>query len=119
MGLSPDLSPKSRPPHKRFGRCDCFFFAKAPELGNAYAVYLRVTVWQSEDEVQVPPSALSRQCDGWAVFSVEKRCARLKIGERNDEVAEVVSGPEPGMLVICHPSDAVPEGVRVEDAVRQ
>lgn len=94
------------------------FFAKAPGRGDGYALSPRVAVWQSEDEVQVPPSALSRQGDDWAVFSVEDGRARLETGERNDEVAEVVSGLKPGMLVIRHPSDDMPEGVRVEDAVR-
>jgi len=85
-------------------------------LGDAYRVEVRIVAWHGEDVVSVPTSSLFRHADGWAVFAVRGRKARLtpvEIGHRNGLSAQVVDGLEVGDVVIAHPSDAVSDGVRV------
>ncbi len=85
-------------------------------LGDAYRVETRTVVWQQDDVVHVPASALFRHGDGWAVFRLDGDRARLvpvQVGRRNGLQAQVLSGLEPGDEVVSHPSDDVGDGVRV------
>lgn len=85
-------------------------------LGHDYRVVVHVTTWSAEDALTVPVSGLFRRGDDWAVFAVEKGRARttlVKIGHRNNRVAEVLAGLAPGTQVVVHPSDRVADGRRV------
>jgi HlyD family secretion protein len=87
-------------------------------LGHDFRVFARITVWQSDDTLTVPLSALFRHGQDWAVFKVEDGQARLvkvEIGERNTERAQLLSGLAEGDRVIVHPSDRVSDGVSVEE----
>lgn len=86
-------------------------------LGHDFRVFVRITVWSSNDVVTVPLGALFRQGNNWAVFTIAEGKARLtqiEIGERNAKVAAVIGGLEPGDEVILHPSDRVVDGVSIE-----
>jgi len=85
-------------------------------LGHGYRVEPRIVLWESDDVLRVPLSALFRHEQRWAVFVVESGRARLRpveIGQGNGLEAEVVSGLEPGERVIAHPGDRVAPGARV------
>lgn len=85
-------------------------------LGDGYRVEASFMVWEGQDILQVPASALFRQGEGWAVFAVEGGRARLKevvVGHRNGLMAEVISGLAEGEQVITHPDDTVKDGIRV------
>lgn len=89
-----------------------------PNLGHDFRVFVRITVWSSEDSVRVPLSALFRDGQEWAVFEVKDGTAqvkRIKIGHRNTQMAEVLEGLEPGARVILHPSDRVSDGASVDE----
>ena len=82
-------------------------------LGDGYRVEASFILWESEDALQTPSSALFRHEDGWAVFVVEEGIARrrvVEIGQRNGLAAEVLSGVSEGEAVITHPDDTVEEG---------
>lgn len=102
-------------------------------LGDGFRVEVEVVVWRDDDVVRVPTSALFRHGDdggetGWAVFAVESgsgpvaepveegtaRLVPVEIGHRNGLVAEVLSGLEPGTLVVVHPSEKIEDGAEVE-----
>ena len=86
-------------------------------LGDGYRVEARFIVWEREDALTVPASALFRRDDGWAVFVVEDGRARLRtirLGPGSGLLTEVVEGLSAGDAVIVHPGDAVEDGVRVE-----
>jgi len=86
-------------------------------LGDGYRVEARFIVWEREDALTVPASALFRRDDGWAVFVVEDGRARLRtvrLGPGSGLLTEVVEGLSAGDRVIVHPDDAVDDGVRVE-----
>ncbi|MAM61482.1 HlyD family efflux transporter periplasmic adaptor subunit [Maritimibacter sp. UBA3975] len=90
---------------------------EVPPLGHNFRVYARIVEWSADNALQVPISALFREGDDWAVFTVEEGAARLtpvEIGRRNADVAELRSGLEAGDTVITHPSDRVSDGTLVE-----
>jgi len=88
------------------------------QLGHDFRVFVRVTVWKSDNVLRVPLSALFRSGDDWAVFKFEDDRAVLtpvKIGQRNNKHAEIIDGLEVRDRVILHPSDRVVDGVGVEE----
>ncbi len=90
--------------------------ADRPRLGHDYRVFTRIAAWSSEGVLRVPVGALFRSGTDWAVYRIETgiaRVARIEIGHRNGELAEVIAGLAPGDRVILHPSDLVADGVRV------
>jgi len=85
-------------------------------LGHDYRVTVHVTVWTSDNVLTVPVGALFRKGNDWAVYSVKggrARTAVVKIGHRNAQVAEVLSGLGAADRVVLHPSDRVREGSAV------
>ncbi|ANM30411.1 hypothetical protein ABI59_13775 [Acidobacteria bacterium Mor1] len=87
-------------------------------LGDGYRVEAVFIVWEGEDILQVPTSALFRQGDDWAVFAVEGGRAEIRvveIGRRSGLATEIVSGLEPGETVLSHPTDQIEEGVRIRE----
>lgn len=86
------------------------------QLGHEFRVNVHVTIWSADNVLTVPVSALFRKGDDWAVFAVRDGRARttiVKIGQRNNRVAEVLSGLSAGDQVVMHPSDRVSDGVAV------
>lgn len=86
-------------------------------LGDGYRVEVRVVMWQGNDVVKVPGSALFRQGNGWAVFRVRDRRAELRtveVGHRGELEAEIRSGVSPGDTVIVHPSEDLKPGAKLK-----
>lgn len=86
-------------------------------LGDGYRVEVRILIWEKDDLLKVPTSALFRRGEQWAVFAIEdgKAAERiLQIGQRNGLEAEVLGGLEAGDRVVMHPGDQVDNGVAVE-----
>ncbi|MCC6533823.1 MAG: HlyD family efflux transporter periplasmic adaptor subunit [Burkholderiales bacterium] len=91
--------------------------AEALALGDGYRVDARIVVHRSEAATLVPSGALFRDGDGFAVFVVEAGVARKRavgVPRRNDRVALVVQGLQPGERVIVFPGDTVRDGVRIQ-----
>ena len=91
-------------------------YEKWERLGHGYRVDVRIVLWQDDDALQVPLSALFRHEDEWAVFAVRGGTAQItqvQVGHMNTSSAEVLGGLDEGQMVILHPSDRVLDGVRV------
>lgn len=87
-------------------------------LGHDYRVVVHVTVWNAENALTVPVSALFRKGDDWAVFAVKNGRARMtvvKVGQRNSRMAEVTSGLSAGDQVVLHPSDRIADRVAISE----
>jgi HlyD family secretion protein len=85
-------------------------------LGPGYRVLARFIVWEAADALRVPTAALFRHEDDWAVFVVEGRRAGLRpvaIGQEAGLITQVMSGLDPGDVVIVHPGNNVEDGTRV------
>jgi HlyD family secretion protein len=86
-------------------------------LGDGYRVEARISVWEGEDVLRVPASAVFRSGEAWAAFVVEEDTAVVRLvelGETNGLETEVLSGLEEGESVIAYPSDSVRDGVSVK-----
>jgi HlyD family secretion protein len=92
-------------------------FVDSPEkLADAYRVEAQVVIWQSNNLLKVPSSALSRVGQEWIVFRVQNGRARrtvLQLGHRGASETEVLEGMKAGDIVIIHPSTEIDDGVRV------
>jgi HlyD family secretion protein len=85
-------------------------------LGHGYQVETRVVLWDVDDVLAVPLTALFRDGDQWAVFVEEGGRAKLRhvvSGQKNGIVAEIREGVEAGEKVVAHPSDRVSDGTRI------
>ena len=90
----------------------------ARKLGDGYRVEVRIVVWESDDVLGIPVGSLFRRGDRWAVFVADGGRARLRtieIGQRNNDLAEVVSGLHETERVVLHPPDTLVDGARVRE----
>ncbi len=99
-------------------------FSSPPEdytgLGHGFRVETQIIVWEAEETLIVPASALFRSRDAWVVFVVINGTAQLrtiKIGPNNGIEAQVKSGLSKGERVILYPSSGLSEGMRVLERV--
>jgi HlyD family secretion protein len=89
-------------------------------LGHGFRVEAQIIVWQAEDTLIVPASALFRSRDSWAVFVVADDTAQLRlveIGPSNGTEAQVIAGLLEGDTVILYPSSALTDGAFVAERV--
>ena len=85
-------------------------------LGHGFRVEARIVVWEDENALIVPSSALFRDGQDWAVFVVAVGIAKLRrveIGRDNGIQAQILGGLEMGDRVILYPSSGLSEGTRV------
>jgi HlyD family secretion protein len=88
-------------------------------LGDGYRVEARFILWEAQDILQVPNSALFRYQEKWALFTVENGVARRRIvepGQRNGLVAQIVSGVSEGERVVSHPDASIEDGTSVKES---
>jgi HlyD family secretion protein len=85
-------------------------------LGDGYRVEAEFILWEEDDVLQVPASALFRSGADWAVFRLENGRAvvtTVELGARNGLAAQVLNGLDPGDQVIIYPGDDISNGFRV------
>ncbi|PZD70907.1 Macrolide export protein MacA [Acaryochloris thomasi RCC1774] len=90
-------------------------FANPPRsLGDGYRVEAQIVVWEDEDALKVPLSALFRCGDqDWCTFVAEQGKAQRRqvvIGQRSSLEAAVDEGLKAGDQVILHPSEQIKAG---------
>ncbi len=86
-------------------------------LGDGYRVEAEFVIWEEQDVLQVPTSALFRRGEEWAVFVIRNGRATIEpveLGARSGLAAQVVSGIGEGDQVIIYPGDRVHDGARVQ-----
>jgi len=87
-----------------------------PGLGDRYRVFARLILWEAEEVVQLPQSALFRSSGDWAVFvEAEGRAVLrgLRIGRQADGRAEVLGGLDPGDRVVLFPPSTLADGMAI------
>lgn len=90
--------------------------AACATLGDAYRVEVRVVVWEAQNVVKVPTSALFREGEQWAVYRVVQNRAQpttVGVGHQNGQEAEITTGLSVDDRVIVHPGDTLKDGARV------
>lgn len=90
---------------------------KWQSLGDAYKVDASIIVASLDNAIKVPVSALFRDGEQWAVFTIANgKAARriVQLGRRGGMEAVVEKGLQPGEKVIVHPGDSVRDGRRIK-----
>ncbi len=90
---------------------------KWTQLGDSYRVEASFILWEDDNVLQIPTSALFRVKDGWAVFVIRNKKAKLikvQTGFKNGLSAEILSGPSEKDMVITHPDSSIEDGTRVK-----
>lgn len=85
-------------------------------LGHGFRVEARIVVWEKEDALTVPSSALFRQDGGWALYLVEGGRARLKkvsVDQNTGRVAALATPLAEGAKVILYPGPEISDGTAV------
>ncbi|MDV7143554.1 HlyD family efflux transporter periplasmic adaptor subunit [Tropicimonas sp. TH_r6] len=96
-------------------------FTDPPEtrsaLGHGYRVEVRIVVWEAEDAVIAPASALYRNGDGYSAFIVGAEglaeLRRVEPKRSNGIETAIHTGLAPGEAVILYPAPGLAEGQRV------
>lgn len=86
-------------------------------LGHGYRVEVAIVVWEDDDVLQVPVSALFRRGTQWAVYRVVDGTAVLtpvRVGRDNGVNAELLEGLEAGDTIILYPGEQIEDGILVE-----
>lgn len=86
-------------------------------LGDRYRVEVQVIIWQDDNALLAPSSALFRQGKDWAVFVIANNKAVLKkvtVGHNNGIQAEIKEGLTSGNKVILYPSSGITNGTKVK-----
>ncbi|MBU1691978.1 MAG: efflux RND transporter periplasmic adaptor subunit [Gammaproteobacteria bacterium] len=90
---------------------------KWQSLGDGYKVDASIIVAHLDNVIKVPVSALFRDGEQWAVFTVANgKAARrtVQLGRRGGLEAVVEKGLQPGEKIIVHPGDTLRDGLRIK-----
>lgn len=86
------------------------------KLGHGFRVEVQIVIWEDENALIVPSSALFRDGQDWTVFVIIDGIATLrqvKIGRNNGVDAQVIAGLQSGDKVVLYPSSGLNNGVKV------
>jgi HlyD family secretion protein len=86
-------------------------------LGSGYRVEASFILWEAEDVLQIPSSAVFRYQSDSAVFVVEGKVARrrvVKLGRRAGLDVQVLEGVKPGEQIISHPDNSIEDGKLIQ-----
>ncbi len=85
-------------------------------LGHGYRVDVNIVIWEHDDVLIVPSSALFRTKGEWALYAVTDGKTQLRtvgIGRNNGLQAQVLSGLNEGDIVVPFPSSGLADGQTV------
>jgi HlyD family secretion protein len=85
-------------------------------LNDGYRVAARISLWEGQNVLRVPSSALFRRGERWSSFVVRAGVARVtdvEVGERAGAEVQALRGLAEGDRVILHPSDKITDGTQV------
>jgi len=89
---------------------------RRPSLGDAFRVEVRIVVSEKPDVLLAPTSSLFRTEGEWSAFVVQGDVVHkrlVKIGERNEQFAEVLEGLSAGDKVVTYPGETLKQGSRI------
>ena len=86
-------------------------------IAHGFQVDVRIVLWEGDDVLKLPLTALFRDDSHWAVFIDDNGQAvkrRVTLGKRTGLEAEVIEGLTAGEHIVVHPSDKITDGVAIE-----
>ena len=95
-------------------------FTSPPEtfekLGHGYQIETRVVLWEGDNVLAGPLTALFRDGEQWSVFVNDAGRADLRhvdVSRRSKRSAAIENGISAGSEVVLHPNDRIVDGVRI------
>ncbi|MGE8723229.1 efflux RND transporter periplasmic adaptor subunit [Leptospira terpstrae] len=91
-------------------------FNPPPGIGDGYELECKIILFEKPNATVIPTSALFREDEKWAVFTVEKKRAKLRFVEiehQSEGISMIKSGLTIGESVILYPGDTVVNGTKV------
>lgn len=91
-------------------------FSPPPEIGDGYELECKIILFEKPNATLIPTSALFREDEKWAVFTVEKKKAKLRFVEiehQSEGVTMIKNGLTKGESVILYPGDTIVNGTKV------
>ncbi|MBM9547844.1 efflux RND transporter periplasmic adaptor subunit [Leptospira sp. 201903074] len=91
-------------------------FNPPPDIGDGYELECKIILFEKPNATVIPTSALFREDEKWAVFTVEKKRAKLRFVEvehQSEGISMIKSGLTIGESVILYPGDTVVDGTKV------
>lgn len=85
-------------------------------LGHGFRVEARIVIWEDDDTLMVPVSALFRERGQWTVFRLENGKAMrqaVQLGSNNGVDAQLLDGLAEGDQVVLYPSSSLSDGQQV------
>ena len=92
------------------------FVGPTPTFGDNFRLDVHIVLWQGEDVLSVPNSALFRLGDDWNLFVVEGSRAyirKVSPGHRSRTDTQILNGIDEGDEVIVHPPNGLTDGARI------
>ena len=89
---------------------------KWERLGHGYQLDARVVLWENDDVLKIPLTALFREGNTWSVFveqSGRAKVQNVEIGQQNGLEAQITEGLLENSQIILHPSNRIVDGVRI------
>ncbi len=86
-------------------------------LGDGFHAGARIVIWEQDNLLSAPVSALFRLGEGWNTYVVRDGKAalqKIEVGHISDTAAEILSGLSEGDEVVLFPSDKIQGGVLVK-----
>lgn len=87
------------------------------DLGDGYRVEAEIQIWRTPETLRVPASAVFRDEEGWAVFTLSDGVVShtpIKAGRHGPDFVQVLEGLQDRQVVVLFPSDQVADGRLVE-----
>ena len=89
-------------------------------LGHGFRVEVKIVVWEDQNALFVPSSALFRDGKEWAVFVVDAGIATkriVQIGQNNGLQAQIISGLNGGDSIVLYPGTNLVDGASVQERI--
>lgn len=85
-------------------------------LGHGYQVDVRIVLWEDDEALKAPLTALFRNGKDWVVFVVEAGKAKkriVEVGNTTSSEAQILSGLSAGDKIVVYPGEGIDEGIRI------
>lgn len=85
-------------------------------MGDGYELECKIILFEKPNSILIPSSALFRQDEKWAVYTVEKKKAKLRfvnVEHQSEGMSLIKDGLDEGESIILYPGDGITNGTKV------
>lgn len=85
-------------------------------MGDGYELECKIILFEKPNSILIPSSALFRQDEKWAVYTVEKKKAKLRfvnVEHQSEGMSLIKDGLNEGESIILYPGDGITNGTKV------